>query len=229
MDGKGHQGGVASQQLFQKCIDAQTSFPRLAAPAAGIAWSGSCIAETTTGGFLTSPEPPTLRPLARSGAVLSMGPAARRARPGAERLHKGPSDDHQDGRVHGGTGAGRRFVAPAPPNPNEPSKEPKNQILGRFSRLRGRGRLPTLLSDERWSTQAVERRMIEANLSRRKRAARVVDAAAAAYSLQGALGCAAGRGLRRTPAPAPRGALTLPPAKRRRPDVRFLFLSAPRR
>ena len=46
--------------------------------------------------------------------------------------------------------------------------------------------LPILLWDERWSTQAVERRMIEADLSRKKRAGRI-DAAAAAYILQGAL------------------------------------------
>ncbi len=46
--------------------------------------------------------------------------------------------------------------------------------------------LPLLLWDERWSTQAVERAMIAADLSRAKRAARV-DSAAAAYILQGAI------------------------------------------
>ncbi len=46
--------------------------------------------------------------------------------------------------------------------------------------------LPMLLWDERWSTLAVERRMIEAELSRKRRAERI-DAAAAAYILQGAL------------------------------------------
>lgn len=46
--------------------------------------------------------------------------------------------------------------------------------------------MPILLWDERWSTQAVERAMIAADLSRAKRAARV-DSAAAAYILQGAL------------------------------------------
>ncbi len=45
---------------------------------------------------------------------------------------------------------------------------------------------PILLWDERWSTQAVERAMIAADLSRAKRAERV-DSAAAAYILQGAI------------------------------------------
>ena len=40
--------------------------------------------------------------------------------------------------------------------------------------------------DERFSTAAVERAMIEADLSRKRRAARL-DRAAAAYILQGAL------------------------------------------
>ena len=46
--------------------------------------------------------------------------------------------------------------------------------------------LPALMWDERFSTAAVERAMIEANLSRKRRAARL-DRAAAAYILQGAL------------------------------------------
>ena len=46
--------------------------------------------------------------------------------------------------------------------------------------------VPAALWDERWSTLAVERAMIDADLSRRKRA-KAVDAAAAAYILQGAL------------------------------------------
>jgi putative Holliday junction resolvase len=46
--------------------------------------------------------------------------------------------------------------------------------------------LPILLWDERWSTAAVERAMIAADMSRAKRAERV-DNAAAAYILQGAL------------------------------------------
>jgi putative Holliday junction resolvase len=43
-----------------------------------------------------------------------------------------------------------------------------------------------LLWDERWSTAAVERAMIAADVSRAKRAERV-DSAAAAFILQGAI------------------------------------------
>jgi putative holliday junction resolvase len=46
--------------------------------------------------------------------------------------------------------------------------------------------LPLLLWDERWSTQAVERAMISADVSRAKRAEKV-DALAAAHILQGAI------------------------------------------
>ena len=45
---------------------------------------------------------------------------------------------------------------------------------------------PILLWDERWSTQAVERALIDADLSRAKRHA-MVDKLAAAYILQGAI------------------------------------------
>lgn len=46
--------------------------------------------------------------------------------------------------------------------------------------------LPILLWDERWSTAAVERAMIAADISRAKRAERV-DSAAASFILQGAI------------------------------------------
>lgn len=46
--------------------------------------------------------------------------------------------------------------------------------------------IPMLFWDERMSTMAAERTLIEADLSRKKRAA-VIDAAAAAFILQGAL------------------------------------------
>ena len=46
--------------------------------------------------------------------------------------------------------------------------------------------LPIAFWDERWSTAAAERSLLDADLSRRKRA-RVVDQVAAAYILQGAL------------------------------------------
>jgi putative Holliday junction resolvase len=46
--------------------------------------------------------------------------------------------------------------------------------------------LPILLRDERWSTQAVERDMIAADMSRAKRAEKI-DSGAAAFILQGAI------------------------------------------
>jgi len=46
--------------------------------------------------------------------------------------------------------------------------------------------LPILLWDERWSTQAVERAMIDADVSRARRAEKI-DALAAAHILQGAI------------------------------------------
>jgi putative Holliday junction resolvase len=52
--------------------------------------------------------------------------------------------------------------------------------------LEARLALPVLLWDERWSTRAVTRTLLEADLSRRRRR-QVVDKLAAAYILQGAL------------------------------------------
>lgn len=63
---------------------------------------------------------------------------------------------------------------------------PRTQSTRAFARNIGDLGLPLLLWDERWSTQAVERAMIAADLSRAKRADRV-DSAAAAYILQGAI------------------------------------------
>lgn len=68
------------------------------------------------------------------------------------------------------------------------SHSPQTQSVRAFCRnleplAEGR---PILMWDERWSTLAVERAMIAADLSRAKREARV-DKAAAAYILQGAL------------------------------------------
>lgn len=53
-------------------------------------------------------------------------------------------------------------------------------------RLTGEIDLPIALWDERLSTRAVERAMIEADMSRKKRSKKV-DAAAAAFILQGAI------------------------------------------
>lgn len=66
------------------------------------------------------------------------------------------------------------------------SDSPRTQATRAFARNLAPLGLPVLLWDERWSTAAVERAMIDADLSRAKRAERV-DSAAAAYILQGAI------------------------------------------
>ena len=65
------------------------------------------------------------------------------------------------------------------------SESPRSQSSRSFARLvEDMG--PVLLWDERWSTVAVERAMIEQDMSRAKRAERI-DNLAAAYILQGAI------------------------------------------
>jgi putative Holliday junction resolvase len=66
------------------------------------------------------------------------------------------------------------------------SDSPRTQSVRAFARNLAPLDLPILLWDERWSTVAVERAMIEADMSRSKRAAKV-DAHAAAHILQGAI------------------------------------------
>ena len=66
------------------------------------------------------------------------------------------------------------------------SDSPRTQSVRAFARNLGPLDLPILLWDERWSTQAVERAMIEADVSRARRAEKV-DALAAAHILQGAI------------------------------------------
>ena len=63
---------------------------------------------------------------------------------------------------------------------------PRTQSVRAFARNLAPLTLPILLWDERWSTVAVERAMIEADMSRAKRAEKV-DAHAAAHILQGAI------------------------------------------
>ena len=63
---------------------------------------------------------------------------------------------------------------------------PRTQSVRAFARNLAPLGLPILLWDERWSTQAVERAMIAADVSRARRAEKV-DALAAAHILQGAL------------------------------------------
>jgi len=66
------------------------------------------------------------------------------------------------------------------------SDSPRTQSVRAFARNLLPLALPILLWDERWSTQAVERAMIEADVSRKKRAL-AVDKLAAAHILQGAI------------------------------------------
>ena len=63
---------------------------------------------------------------------------------------------------------------------------PRTQSTRAFARNLSPLGLPILLWDERWSTVAVERAMIDADVSRSKRADKV-DAMAAAHILQGAI------------------------------------------
>lgn len=66
------------------------------------------------------------------------------------------------------------------------SDSPRTQSVRAFARNLQPLGLPVLLWDERWSTQAVERAMIAADVSRAKRA-EAVDKLAAAHILQGAI------------------------------------------
>ena len=63
---------------------------------------------------------------------------------------------------------------------------PRTQSVRAFARNLAPLELPLLLWDERWSTVAVERAMIDQDMSRAKRAEKV-DAHAAAHILQGAI------------------------------------------
>jgi len=66
------------------------------------------------------------------------------------------------------------------------SDSPRTQSVRAFARNLLALGLPILLWDERWSTQAVERAMIDADVSRAKRA-EAIDKLAAAHILQGAI------------------------------------------
>jgi putative holliday junction resolvase len=66
------------------------------------------------------------------------------------------------------------------------SESPRSQSSRSFARNIADLGLPILLWDERFSTVAAERAMLEADLSRAKRAERI-DSAAAAHILQGAI------------------------------------------
>ena len=70
---------------------------------------------------------------------------------------------------------------------------PRTQSVRAFARNLLALELPILLWDERWSTQAVERAMIDADVSRARRAEKI-DALAAAHILQGAIDALANLG-----------------------------------
>jgi putative Holliday junction resolvase len=66
------------------------------------------------------------------------------------------------------------------------SDSPRTQSVRAFARNMEPVGLPILLWDERWSTQAVTRTLLDADASRARRAD-LVDKMAAAYILQGAI------------------------------------------
>lgn len=66
------------------------------------------------------------------------------------------------------------------------SDSPRTQSVRAFTRNLAPLGLPVLLWDERWSTQAVTRTLLDADASRARRA-ELVDKMAAAYILQGAI------------------------------------------
>jgi putative Holliday junction resolvase len=87
--------------------------------------------------------------------------------------------------IAGGRGA-QGFVLGLPRN-MDGSEGPRAQSARAFARNLSRATtLPVALWDERLSTVAVERTLLDADASRRRRA-QVVDKMAAAYILQGAL------------------------------------------
>jgi putative Holliday junction resolvase len=71
------------------------------------------------------------------------------------------------------------------------SESPRTQSTRAFARNLAQLDLPILLWDERWSTQAVTRTLLDADASRARRA-ELIDKMAAAYILQGAIDALAG-------------------------------------
>lgn len=86
----------------------------------------------------------------------------------------------------------RGFVLGLPLN-MDGSESPRSQAARAFARNIANLALPVLLWDERWSTAAVTRTLIDADASRARRA-ELVDKLAASYILQGAIDALAGVG-----------------------------------
>ena len=104
----------------------------------------------------------------------------------AELLHRGKfAADMARLRAVAETQAVRGLVLGLPLN-MDGSDSPRTQSVRAFARNLQPLGLPILLWDERWSTQAVTRTLIDADASRARRA-ELVDKMAAAYILQGAL------------------------------------------
>lgn len=80
----------------------------------------------------------------------------------------------------------RGIVIGLPLNLTDGSEGPRSQSSRAFARNVEDLALPIFLQDERWSTVAVTRTLIEQDASRAKRA-ELVDKMAAAYILQGAI------------------------------------------
>lgn len=93
-------------------------------------------------------------------------------------------------RQHVQTQAIRGLVLGLPLN-MDGTDSPRTQAVRAFARNLAPLELPILLWDERWSTAAVTRTLLDADASRARRA-EVVDKMAAAYILQGAIDAMAG-------------------------------------
>jgi putative Holliday junction resolvase len=118
---------------------------------------------------------------------LSISDARRRIASPLETLRRGKfsADAARMGAIAAARGA-QGFVVGLPRN-MDGSEGPRAQASRAFARNLARALdMPVALWDERMSTLAVERTLIEADASRRRRA-ELVDKMAAAYILQGAL------------------------------------------
>lgn len=104
----------------------------------------------------------------------------------AELIRRGKfSADLEKLRVLAGAQTVKGLVVGLPLN-LDGSDSPRTQSVRAFARNLAPLGLPILLWDERWSTQAVTRTLLDADASRARRA-ELVDKMAAAYILQGAL------------------------------------------